>query len=92
MWPRPVADLGLLIAVGAFAYGAYLIAFTLFLGRDVPGYASLMVALLFLGGLNLLTMGVVGQYLAQIFQEVKARPSYLVAERYNNSAEDTSES
>lgn len=78
--------LGLLIAGGAFVYGLYLIGFTLLFGRDVPGYASLMVVLLFLGGLNLLTMGILGQYLAQIFQEVKSRPNYFVAERF--SAED----
>jgi hypothetical protein len=41
------------------------------------------VVLLFLGGLNLLTMGILGQYLAQIFQEVKSRPSYFVAERFS---------
>lgn len=72
--------LGLVIASGAFAYGAYLIAITIAFGRDVPGYASLMVVILFLGGLNLLTMGILGQYLAQVFQEVKARPVYIVAE------------
>lgn len=77
--------LGLFIATGAFGYGAYLIAFTLLFGRDVPGYTSLMVVLLFLGGLNLLSMGILGQYLAQIFQEVKARPSYFIAERFNDS-------
>jgi glycosyltransferase involved in cell wall biosynthesis len=75
--------LGLFIAGGAFAYGLYLIGYTLLFGRDVPGYASLMVVLLFLGGLNLLTMGILGQYLAQIFQEVKSRPSYFVAERFS---------
>lgn len=75
--------IGLFIAIGAFGYGAYLVAFTLLFGRDVPGYASLMVVLLFLGGLNLLTMGILGQYLAQIFLEVKARPGYFVAERFS---------
>ncbi len=77
--------LGLIIASGAFAYGGYLIAITLAFGRDVPGYASLMVVMLFLGGLNLLTMGIIGQYLAQVFQEVKARPTYIVAETLASS-------
>ncbi|WP_269524443.1 glycosyltransferase family 2 protein [Coraliomargarita parva] len=75
--------LGLVIAFGAFVYGLYLVVYTLLFGRDVPGYASIMVVLLFLGGLNLLAMGIIGQYLAQIFQEVKARPSYFVAEHVN---------
>ena len=47
-------------------------------GIDVPGYASLMVVVLFLGGIQLITLGVLGEYLARIYTEVKGRPLYLV--------------
>jgi glycosyltransferase involved in cell wall biosynthesis len=69
------------IFVGAFAYAAYLIVRTMFYGVDVPGYASLMVVMLFMGGMTLLTLGIIGEYLGRIYTEVKARPLYLVRER-----------
>jgi glycosyltransferase involved in cell wall biosynthesis len=50
-------------------------------GIDVPGYASMMVAILFLGGLQLLSLGMIGEYLARVFTEVKARPIYFIAEQ-----------
>ncbi|NJR68380.1 MAG: glycosyltransferase family 2 protein [Synechococcales cyanobacterium CRU_2_2] len=77
---------GSLISVGAFGYGAFLIVRTLFLGIDVPGYASLMVTMLFLGGIQLLTLGIMGEYLGRIYEEVKGRPLYLVRECYGLEA------
>lgn len=77
---------GSLISLGAFGYGAFLIVRTLFLGIDVPGYASLMVTMLFLGGIQLLTLGIMGEYLGRIYEEVKGRPLYLVRERYGLEA------
>lgn len=71
---------GLSIGLLAFAYAVFLIARTLVMGVDVPGYASLMVVVLFLGGINLLTLGVIGEYLGRVFTEVKGRPLYLVRE------------
>jgi glycosyltransferase involved in cell wall biosynthesis len=72
---------GAAVSVGALGYAAYLILETLLNGADVPGYASTMVAILFLGGLQLLSLGIIGEYMARIFTEVKARPLYFVAER-----------
>jgi glycosyltransferase involved in cell wall biosynthesis len=69
---------GLAISAAAFVYAAYLVALKLVWGGVVTGYASMMAALLFLSGIQLLAMGVVGLYLSKIFQEVKARPSYVV--------------
>jgi len=70
--------IGALSALGAFLYGGYLIAKTIILGVDTPGYASLMVVVLFMSGLILLCLGVIGEYLARIFTEVKQRPIYIV--------------
>ncbi len=69
---------GLLISAVAFLYGTCLVVYTLVFGGVITGYASMMGALLFLGGLQLTAMGVIGIYLSKIFREVKARPTYIV--------------
>jgi len=72
---------GALVSFVAIAYAFYLIIDTLVSGVSVPGYASIMVGILFLGGLQLLSLGVIGEYMARIFTEVKARPLYFISER-----------
>ncbi|WP_404711218.1 glycosyltransferase family 2 protein [Sphingomonas sp. MMS24-J13] len=69
------------IAVGALAYAFFLIARTILYGVDVAGYASMMVAVLFLGGIQLLSLGVLGEYIGRILVETKRRPIYVVRER-----------
>lgn len=73
---------GLIISLLAFFYAAFLVIRTLVLGVDVPGYASLMVAVLFLGGIQILTLGILGEYLGRVYEEVKGRPLYLVRDIY----------
>jgi glycosyltransferase involved in cell wall biosynthesis len=70
--------LGGIIAFFAFLYLLFLLGRTLLQGVDVPGYASLMVVILFLGGVQLLGIGILGEYLGRIFTETKQRPLYLV--------------
>ncbi|WP_235927729.1 glycosyltransferase family 2 protein [Sandarakinorhabdus rubra] len=73
--------IGLAAALLAVAYLVFLIADTLINGVDVPGYASLLSVMLFFNGLMLMGLGVLGEYVARIFIEVKGRPLYLVRER-----------
>jgi polyisoprenyl-phosphate glycosyltransferase len=69
---------GLVTAVIAIVYGFYFIARTILFGNPVPGYPSLLVIILFLGGLQLIFLGIIGEYLGRMFNEVKHRPLYLV--------------
>lgn len=77
--PLQVASyLGVLMAFLSFCYGSYLFVRTLMYGTDVPGYPSLMVAILFLGGVQLVFLGVIGEYLGRMSNEAKNRPLYLI--------------
>ena len=73
---------GVAIAFLALLYGSWMVLRTLVFGIDLPGYASLMTAVLFLGGVQLIGLGVLGEYLGRVFEEVKARPLYLVRESW----------
>lgn len=72
---------GVVTALAAFVYASFLVVRTLILGVDVPGYASLMVAILFLGGIQLLSLGILGEYVGRLYNEAKGRPLYLVRHR-----------
>jgi len=70
--------LGFLTAFSAFLYALFIIYKTLRFGESVQGYPSLMVVMLFLGGIQLITLGIIGEYLGRTFNESKQRPLYLV--------------
>jgi len=74
--------LGALIAGISLVYGVSRIIRTLIYGIDVPGFESLIVSVMFLGGIQLLSLGVLGGYIGRIFNEVKARPLYIVRRTY----------
>ena len=69
-------------AIGAFSmlYAAWIVVHTLIYGNPVPGYASLMVAIMFLGSINIVATGILGEYVGRIYSEVRNRPLYLVRE------------
>ncbi len=74
--------IGLAVSLLAFFYGIYRVVRTLIWGADIPGYESLIVTILFLGGVQLLALGVIGDYLGRVFAEVKGRPLFVVRAAY----------
>ena len=83
---RWAALIGCGVSVIGFVYMLYIIIKTIVTGIDVPGYASLMVVILFLGGIQLIFLGIIGEYLGRTFNESKHRPLYFI-ERYNETTE-----
>jgi polyisoprenyl-phosphate glycosyltransferase len=75
-----VAD-GLLVALLALAFAAFIVGRTLISGVDVPGYASIVALLSFFSGVNMIGLGILGEYLGRVFTEVKRRPYYLIRDR-----------
>lgn len=74
--------IGILVSLLSFIYGSYMILRTLFFGVDVPGYASLLTSILFLGGIQLIGFGILGEYIGRIYIESKRRPTYIVEGEY----------
>jgi glycosyltransferase involved in cell wall biosynthesis len=64
--------------VGTLGYALFIIFYTLFHGKDLPGYASLLVAVLFFGSVQLMSIGLLGEYIGRIYLETKQRPTYLI--------------
>ena len=80
-WPLRVwTVVGMAIATLSILYGVWIALRTLIYGVDVPGWSTLVVAIFLLGGIQLISIGVLGEYLARVFTEVKGRPGFIVAE------------
>ena len=77
---RIASLLGLLLAAVALIFGIEILIETVIYGKDVPGYPSLVVSLMVLGGVQLILIGVLGEYVGKLLSEIKARPVYFVAE------------
>lgn len=73
---------GAFVALISFIYGCFIVVRTIFTGVDLPGYASLFSAVVFLSGIQLISIGIIGEYLARIFIEVKQRPIYVVRKEH----------
>jgi len=85
---RIASLLGVLLAASALVFGAWMVAEAVLFETTVPGYPSLIVGLMVLGGVQLLMIGVMGEYIGKILSELKARPVYFVAEHSVKNAED----
>ena len=87
---RLASLLGVLLAFSALVFGATMLIEVLFYGVAVPGYPSVVVGLMVLGGVQLIMIGVLGEYIGKILSEQKARPIYFVAEHTVKAAEASS--
>src|SRR6478735_2862210 len=81
--------LGLLLAAGAFIFGMQILIETVVFGEKVPGYPSVVVGLMVLGGVQLIMIGIMGEYIGKILSEIKARPVYFVADHTLKTAAQT---
>lgn len=77
---RVATYVGVLTAFVAFAFGVWIVLKTLLWGDPVAGYPSMMVVMLFLGGVQLMALGIIGEYLGRLYEESKGRPLYLIDE------------
>ena len=77
---------GVVFSIVAMIYGGVIAARALWFGSDVPGYASIFVAVVFMGGIQLLSIGILGEYVGRIYMESKQRPVYIVQRLFNQAA------
>ena len=87
---RVASLLGLILATIAMIFGLTILYETLIYGKSVPGYPSMVVGLMVLGGVQLIMIGVMGEYIGKILSEQKARPIYFIADQQLRDADDTS--
>jgi polyisoprenyl-phosphate glycosyltransferase len=82
-WPlRAVSAVGFLLALVAFMYGAYLTLSYFLYGHDINGWTTIVVSLMLFAGIQLISLGVVGEYVGRVFEEVKARPLFVVKREF----------
>jgi len=89
---RVASLLGVLLAVTALFFGSWIVLETLLYGKDVPGYPSLVVSVMVIGGVQLILIGVLGEYIGKMLSEIKGRPAYFVAEHSVKRASESAKS
>ncbi len=88
---RVASLLGLLLAATALLFGGWILLETILFGKDVPGYPSLVVSVMVIGGVQLLMIGVLGEYIGKLLSEIKGRPVYFVADHTLKNVEQDAE-
>lgn len=88
---RVWALIGAIVSILSLLYAAWIVAMTLIFGIDVPGYATISAGLMFFGGVQLFSVGILGEYIGRIFNEVKQRPLYLVTRKHGFRSESTNQ-
>ncbi len=86
---RLLSIVGFLLSIGAMCYGSWVVFEYFFYGIDVPGYATIVVGLMFFCGIQMLSIGVLAEYVGRIYEEVKQRPKYLIAKKTGRGLQDT---
>lgn len=81
---RWISRMGLLVSLLALLYGIFIVFDTLFLGRDLAGWPTLAAGIMFSAGLQLICLGVIGEYIGRIYEEVKQRPLYIVDKKWHS--------
>jgi polyisoprenyl-phosphate glycosyltransferase len=89
---RVASLLGVLLALTALFFGSWIVLETLLYGKDVPGYPSLVVSVMVIGGVQLILIGVLGEYIGKLLSEIKGRPVYFVAEHSVKRASESAKS
>jgi polyisoprenyl-phosphate glycosyltransferase len=91
-WPlRAVSAIGFALALAAFVYGAYLTASYLLYGNNVSGWTTIVVSLMLFAGIQLMSLGIVGEYVGRVFEEVKARPLFVVKREFGRGMKSVRE-
>ena len=82
-WPLRIASLfGLIISIVALSYAAWIVFERIWIGQPIPGFTTLAAAIMLFSGIQLISIGLLGEYISRIFMEAKGRPLYLIAEEH----------
>jgi len=91
-WPlRAVSAVGFLLALVAFVYGAYLTVSYFLNGHNVSGWTTIVVSLMLFAGIQLISLGIVGEYVGRVFEEVKARPLFVIKREFGRGMKPVQE-
>lgn len=88
---RLIARMGFVVSLLSILYGCYIVLDTLIFGSDVPGWATVAAGIMFSTGIQLVCIGVIGEYVGRLYEEVKQRPLYLIDESLSNSSIDVND-